>query len=154
MNYAPILLEAANSAGICSAYYKLCNEFPFTPGVCNKKLPHKEILAAADRNIPLSKLAGPGTVLSVEGLPNGVSLVVVVQTGGSIETGFSIQHAHQENKGTFAILCNEARKFAGLPVPNPAYPRPICATAAEMTTVFVRLKELTLAFANAVQNAG
>jgi hypothetical protein len=93
-------------------------------------------------------------VFSVGGLPNGVSLAVIVQTGGSIETGFSIQYIQQEHKGTFAILCNEACKFSGLPVPNPAYPRPICATAAEMITAFVRIKELTLAFAEAVQNAG
>jgi len=132
MNYAPNLLAAANSAGICSAYYKLCNEFHVIPGTCNRKLPFKEILATANGAISLSKLAGPGTVFQVGELPAGVSIAFVIQTGNSIESGFSIVEAQQEHKGTLAILCNEALKYAALPAPNPAYPRPVCASATEM----------------------
>jgi len=154
MNYAPALLSAANQAGICAAYYKLCAEHPLVPGSSAKKVPYKEILAAAKGQLSLSKLPGPGTVFRVEGLPQGVSLNFIIQSGGTIETDFSIQQAQRKDGGTFAILCNEAMKHSGLAAPNPAYPRPTCSSSDAMVAAFKRFHELLLALAQAGKHAG
>ncbi|MDF3196600.1 hypothetical protein [Pseudomonas sp. 1928-m] len=154
MNYDLSLLKAANSVGLCSAYYKLCNDHPFISGSGSKKIPFKEILAAAEGIINLSKLRGPGTVFQVGRLPEGVSLNIIIQSGGTVETDIIIQHPQKEYRATFAILSNETLKYAGLSAPNPAYPRPICASAKEMIIVFARLQELTISLAKAALNVG
>ena len=146
------LLAAANSAGVCGAYYRLCGEYPFISGSNTKKLPYKEILGAANGKILLSKLRGPGTVFQVEGLPKTISINFIIQTGGTIETDFLISEAEQEHRSTFAILCNEALKQAELPAPKPAYPRPVCSSAGDMVAAFVRLLELALVLAGTTNN--
>jgi len=145
------LLVAADLAGVCSAYYELCSEYPNVLGSTNVKLPYKAILEAAKEKIALTKLLGPGIVFQVGGLPEGVWLNLIVQSGGSVETYFVIRQGDDEYRGTFAILCNQARVAAGRP--DPQYPRPICTTASGMVAAFAAIKELTLQFAKGIQPA-
>jgi hypothetical protein len=154
MNYAPALLDAANQAGICEAYYQLCAQYPLVLGESNKKIPYKEVLQTATGRLALLKLKGPGTVFQLGELPNGLSLNFIIQTGGTVETDFEIEQGDRKYGGTFAILCNEARKHAGMSPPNPGYPRPICESATTMVTAFVAFRDLFLALARAVKNAG
>lgn len=154
MNYDLSLLEAANNVSLCSAYYELCNNYPHIPGSGSKKTPFKEILAAAEGIIILSKLRGPGIVFQVGGLPERVSLNIIIQSGSSVETDIIIQHPQQEYRATFAILSNETLKNSGISEPNPGYPRPICTSANDMVIVIARLRELTIALAKAVLNVG
>jgi hypothetical protein len=151
MNYTPELLIAANQADTCRAYYVLCDAYRFSPGSFNKKIPYKETLAAAAGKIVLSKLSGPGTVFQVGDLPLGIKLNFIIQSGGTVETDLSVFSAQHEYRGTFAILCNEATQHAGLPIPNPAYPRPVCSSANEMVTVFVCLRDFSIRLASALQ---
>lgn len=154
MNFAPSILLAASSSGITEKYYGLCDRFPFKAGAPLKKVAAKEVLNAAQGTIQISKLAGPGTVFQLEGLPNGVSLNFIIQSGGTVETDFSVSFDGQEARGTFAILCNEATKHQGLPAPNPAYPRPICSSAQEMVSTFQSLRELALLLSKGAASAG
>jgi hypothetical protein len=154
MNYTRDILVAASHGGIGDAYYKLCKEHPLIPGTSVKKVPYKDILSAAEGVVLLSKLAGPGLVFKLGGLPDGISLNFIIQSGGSVETHFVIGQAGHEQHGTFAILCNEALKHVGQPTPVPAYPRPVCSTATELVTVFCVLQELVLALSGAFREAG
>ena len=154
MNYSRDILDAASHVGIWDAYYKLCKEHPLVPGTSVKKVPYKDVLSAAEGVVLLSKLAGPGLVFKLGGLPDGVSLNFIIQSGGTVETHFVIGQAEHELHGTFAILCNEALKHVGQPTPVPAYPRPICSSATELVTVFYVLQELVLALSEAVLEAG
>lgn len=153
MNYDESLLSAAVSAGTCSEYYGLCSEYPLVPGQYSKKAPFKEILAAAEGNMPLTKQRGPGIVFEVGGLPEGVSLNIIVQSGGTIETDFVVEHADQAHRGTFAILCNEAMMHAGHSAPNPPYPRPVCASADAVVAVVRRLQGMVIALEKALKCA-
>ncbi|WP_458071773.1 hypothetical protein [Rhodanobacter sp. BL-MT-08] len=154
MNYTRDILVAASQSGIGDAYYKLCKEHPLLPGTSVKKVPYKDILSAAVGVVLLSKLAGPGIVFKLGGLPDGVCLNFIIQSGGWVETHFVIAQAGQEQHGTFAILCNEALKHAGQPAPVPAYPRPVCSSATELVTVFCVFQELILALSKAFHEAG
>jgi hypothetical protein len=154
VNYAPALLEAANRVGICDAYYQLCTQYPLVLGGSTKKIPYKEVLQTAIGRLSLLKLKGPGTVFQLSELPKGLSLNFIIQTGGAVETYFEIEHADIKHEGTFAILCNEARKHEGKSPPNPGHPRPICESATAMVTAFAAFRELFLALARAVKHAG
>lgn len=154
MNFPPSILLAASSAGITEKYYDLCNRFPFKAGAPLKKVAAKEVLNSAQGTIQISKLAGPGTVFQLDGLPNGVSLNFIIQSGGTVETDFSVSFDDLEARGTFAILCNEAMKHQGLPAPNPAYPRPICSSAQDLVSVFKSFRELALLLLKGAASAG
>ena len=147
------MLLAASSSGITDKYYGLCNRFPFKAGAPLKKVAAKEVLNAAQGTIQISKLVGPGTVFQLEGLPNGVSLNFIIQSGGTIETDFSVSFDGQEERGTFAMLCNEATKQQGLPAPNPAYPRPTCGSSQEAVSIFESLRELVLLLSKGASSA-
>ena len=154
MNFTAEILKAADQAGICSAYYRLCKEQPFLPGAANKKVPYKEVLAASAGIIQLSKLGGPGAAYKVGGLPDGLSLNLIVQSGGSVESHFTVHGVEQEQQGTFATLCNEAVKHSGQPAPSPPYPRPICSSSTQLVATFRTLQELAIALFGAVRAAG
>ena len=154
MSYSKDVLGAAIHAGTARAYYKLCAEHPIILGTNVKKVPYKEILSAADGVVPLTKIAGPGTVFRLGGLPAGVSLDFIIQGGGSVETHFAIGQAGHEQHGTFAVLCNEAIRHAGQPIPVPPYPRPICSSATELVSVFYTLQQLILALSELKRDGG
>ncbi|WP_157798645.1 hypothetical protein [Dyella ginsengisoli] len=154
MNFTDEILSAANHAGICSAYYRLCNEHQFVPGTKNRKVPYKDVLAAADGKIQLSKLPGPGTAFKSGGLPEGLTLNFIVQSGGSVEAHFAIGGVGHEQQGTFATLCNEALKQSGQPVPSPPYPRPICGSPTELVAAFHALQELAVSLFGALRGIG
>jgi hypothetical protein len=152
MNLAPELLAAATRENICPAYYRLCAEYPYVAGM--NKTPYKEILAAAEDRLHLTKLSGPGSVLELVDLPDGLSLRFILQSGGTVETDFSVRENSAGFGGTFAIMCNEASKHAGLPPPNPGYPRPYCSSASAFVAVFDDLRHLLITLSRAVGDAG
>ena len=154
MNFTAETLNAANHADICGAYYRLCKEHPFVPGANHKKVPYKDVLVAAEGTVQLSKLRGPGTVFKVGDLPEGLSLNFIVQSGGSVETHFTIGGMGQEQQGTFATLCNEALKHSGHAAPNPPYPRPICESSTELAAAFRKLQELAVGLFGALRGIG
>lgn len=147
MNLESSILLAAFSLGVTEKYYGLCDRFPYKAGTPFKKIAGKEVLNAAKGKIEISKLTGPGAVFRLVGLPDDVSLNFIVQSGGAVETDFSLSIDGQKMRGTFAILCNESVKNQGFPAPNPAYPRPIGNSAQEMVSIFQSLGELVLVLA-------
>lgn len=150
MSFEPSILLAALSLGVTERYYGLCDRFPLTSGVRHRKLTAKEVLNAAQGVLEISKLPGPGTVFQLLGLPTNVSLNFIIQSGGSVETDFSLSVDDSVVRGTFAILCNEAVKHQGLPPRTPGYPRPICGSAAEMIAAFQIIKALLLLLVEAM----
>lgn len=147
MNFEPSLLLAASSSGVTQKYYGLCDRFLLRAGAPIKKVAAKEVLGVAHGRIEISKLTGPGTIFQLAGLPDGVSLNFIIQSGGTVETDFTLSFDDQQVRGTFTILCNESVKLQGHPTPNPAYPRPICGSAQEMVSTFQSLQELLLLLA-------
>lgn len=147
MNFEPSLLLAASSSGFTQKYYGLCDRFLLLAGAPIKKIAAKEVLNAAHGRIEIAKLTGPGTVFRLAGLPDDVSLNFIIQSGGTVETDFTLPFDGQQVRGTFAILCNESVKHQGHPMPNPPYPRPICGSAQEMVSTFQSLQELLLLLA-------
>jgi hypothetical protein len=154
MNFTPEILAAAIHEGICDAYYKLCEEHPFVPGANNEKARYKDVLMAAEGTVQLTRLGGPGTVFGAGGLPDGLSLNFIIQSGNSVETHFIIRGAGNEQQGTFATLCNDALRYAGLPPPNPAYPRPVCSSTTELVGAFRALQELAITLFGALRGGG
>lgn len=149
MYVSPPLLASALARGVCDRYYQLCAEYPLSASPDVKKVPYKEVLAAAGE-LPLTMLKGPGTVFSAGGMPQGTELDFIIQSGGTVETGFSLG----ADRTTFAILCNLAMAHAGRPAPSPGYPRPVCSSAQAMVAVFARIRELALELAENSPNAG
>ncbi|WP_157212790.1 hypothetical protein [Herbaspirillum sp. CF444] len=147
MNFESSILLSTFSLGVTEKYYGLCDRFPYRAGALYAKIAAKELLNAAQGKIQISKLPGPGAVFQLVGLPDDVSLNFIVQSGGTVETDFSLLIDGQKARGTFAILCNESVKNQGFPAPNPAYPRPIGSSAEEMVSIFQSLGELVLVLA-------
>lgn len=142
MNLEDSLLDTAYAAGVTKQYYELCEKFQFGAGAPYKKVPFKAVLATASGRIDLSKLPGPGTVFQLGGLPAGLSLNFIVQSGGTVETDFCLSVGSETVRSTLALFCNTCLKNQGLPPPSPAYPRPICSSAENMVVVFESLKEI------------
>jgi hypothetical protein len=154
MNLKTSLLAAAYSAGVPDKYYGLCTKFPFVDGVPYRKVAAKDVLAAATGHIEISKLSGPGTVFQLNGLPAGVSLKFIVQSGGTVETHFCITVDDQEAFDTFAGFCKECLEHQGLPPLQPPYPRPECNSAEDLIATFKELRELVLLLSRAIPGPG
>jgi hypothetical protein len=149
MNYAPDLLAAAYSAGICAGYQELCSDYAVKAHGVATKLNGDEIVAAAYGQVPISKSSGRGLVFELASPPDDVSLKIIVLSGNAVETDFVIGRYRPRIRGSFAILCNKALKQAGLPLPSPAYPRPVCHSARDLAAVLGRLRDLVFALARA-----
>ncbi|MDQ1922248.1 hypothetical protein [Massilia pseudoviolaceinigra] len=138
------LFDTAYAAGVTKQYYELCGRFPLEPSASYKKVPFKAVLTAASGQIELSKLPGTGTVFQSEEMPDGVSLNFIVQSGGTVETDFCISVGNKVVRSTFAIFCNSCLKQQNLPLPKPAYPRPVCSSAEDLVVAFKSLRKLVL----------
>ncbi len=149
MNLKTSLFTAAYSAGVPQKYYSLCAKFPFVAGVLYTKMGAKDVLAAATGQVEISKLSGPGRVFQLNGLPAGVSLKFVVQSGGTVETHFCLSADNQEAFDTFASFCKECLEHQGL-CPNPPYPRPVCKSTDDLIAAFQEFRDLVLLLSNTI----
>jgi hypothetical protein len=135
MIFSTAFLAAVNESGICTAYYSLCQDHPLRPNAPLAKTPASAVLKAAAPQVLLTKLGGPGSVFRLDGLPDKMSLNFIIQGRSSVETDFSVPFGDFVQRGTFAILCNAATVAAGLPAPNPPYPRPEFRSMEELVTI-------------------
>ncbi len=142
MNFAPEFLAFVSNSDVCSEYYALCREHPLRIDVPLAKAPWREILRAAAGRVPLTKLGGPGTVVRLGGLPEGVSLDFIIQGRSTVDTIFDVPWRGQSECGRFAILCNLSTECSGNPLPDPPYPRPEFHSLDELLTILQRFDTL------------
>lgn len=87
----PEFVAAVASSNVCALYYALCDEYPLRLRIPRTTLAKTAVLeAAAARELPLEKLRGPGAVYRLSSLPENLSLNVIIQGGGSLETDFTV----------------------------------------------------------------
>ena len=142
MNFAPEFLALVSNSDVCSSYYALCREHPLRLDVPLAKAPWKDILQAAAGRVPLTRLRDPGRVFQLGGLPHDVSLNFIIQGGGTVETDLVVPWRGTPQRGTFAILCNQATGYSGNPLPDPPYPRPEFHSLDELLIVVQRFDTL------------
>ncbi|RYF45755.1 MAG: hypothetical protein EOO38_15460 [Cytophagaceae bacterium] len=140
----PEFIAAVASSNVCALYYALCEEYPLRLRIPRTTLAKTAVLeAAAARELPLEKLRGPGAVYRLSSLPENLSLNVIIQGGGSLETDFTVHYRDRPQRDGFAQLCYSARIFTGQPPCQPPYPRPTCLSVDEILPVIKRLDDLT-----------
>lgn len=114
-------------------------------------MPFKDVLKAAEGKIDIKKLKGPGICYDVQGLPESVLLRFIVQSRTRVETYVKLSGVEQAHVSSFASMCCAAKQATGKAMPNPPYPRPEAHTLSELIQVFIQLKNLALAFDNAIK---
>jgi hypothetical protein len=144
MDFLINLIRAANASMFASDYHKICTEHSFNGIHTPVKLSSKEIISASTGVIKLTKLNGTGAVYKLDDLPYGLSLNLIIQSGGTIETDFKIEIGTNKFRGSLASLYNETMQSINNHPPKPPYPRPECSSAINFVTVVLQLKEIIL----------
>lgn len=147
------LLGIVARSSLRSDYYHLCRVHPLRSGAPPKGLASRELQRAASGRISLTKFSGPGHGYAVGGLPENVSLTLVIQGRTSVEADFRIPFKGTGRGGTIATLCHAATVFVGERPPEPPYPRPEFRTPDEFVEIALKLRALVGALAESVQSA-
>lgn len=153
MSLTPDFLAVILSSGICPAYYELCKQHPLRAGTPAAQASAKAILKAAAGRVSLTQAAGASSVFELGALPKGVSLNFIVQGRTAVETDFAIRIGVNDVCCTFAVACHDAAKAAGLPTPDPPYPRPEFHSLEELIGIFEQLDGLIRKLAAAIPAA-